>query len=474
MLVHQAFRFELDPNNRTRAALSSHAGASRFAYNWGLALVKARLEQREQVRRAALRELLPDGDVERLARTIDVPWNLPALRKEWNREKAETAPWWVANSKEAYSSGLDALARALEGWSKSRAGARAGTVGFPRFKKKRVRKSCRFTTGAIRVRDDRHVQLPRVGVVRVKEQTGKLRELLDTGRARICSATVSEQTGRWFVSFTCELERTDAPARLPDAVVGVDLGVKVLAALSTGELVANPKVLGRYERKMARLSREQSRRQKGSKRRRQTRAKLARCHARVANTRRDALHKLTSALASNYGTVVVEDLNVAGMTAAPKPRPEADGGHAHNGRRAKAGLNRAVLDVSPAELRRQLTYKLAWRGGTLVVADRFFPSSKTCSSCRETKTKLSLATRTYRCEHCGLETDRDLNAALNLAAYGRRVLEESHHVAGSGPETVNARGGGHPRHLPKPPVKREDGTARADKAVTASSQGEAA
>ncbi|MHB1772842.1 MAG: RNA-guided endonuclease TnpB family protein [Acidimicrobiales bacterium] len=402
MLVHQAFRFELDPNNRTRAALSSHGGASRFAYNWGLALLRARLEQAEQVRRAAFRELLPDGDVERLARTVEVPWNLPALRKEWNREKAEAAPWWAANSKEAYSSGLDALARALEGWSKSRAGTRAGTVGFPRFKKKRVRKSCRFTTGAIRARDDRHVQLPRVGVVRVKEQTGELRELLDTGRARICSATISEQTGRWFVSFTCELERTDAPARLPDAVVGVDLGVKVLAALSTGELVANPKILGCYERKMARLSREQSRRQKGSKRRRQTRAELARCHARVANT----------------------------------------------------GLNRAVLDVSPAELRRQLTYKLAWRGGTLVVADRFFPSSKRCSSCGETKTKLSLATRTYRCEHCGLETDRDLNAALNLAAYGRRVLEESHHVAGSGPETVNARGGGHPRHLPKPPVKR--------------------
>jgi len=178
-----------------------------------------------------------------------------------------------------------------------------------------------------------------------------------------------------------------------------------------------------------------ARRQKGSRRRARTKSRLARTHARVANVRTDALHELTTELASTYGTVVVEDLNVAGMTAKPKPKPKPGrnrpGASAHNGRRAKAGLNRAVLDVSPAEFRRQLTYKLAWRRGALVAADRFFPSSKTCSSCGETKTKLSLATRTYRCE-CGLEIDRDLNAALNLAAYGRRV------VAGSGPETLNA------------------------------------
>ncbi|TMZ96472.1 hypothetical protein EMF73_37150, partial [Klebsiella pneumoniae] len=94
MLVHQAFRFELDPNDRSRSALASHAGASRFAYDWGLALVKARLEQREQIRRAGYRELLPDDEVERLARTVEVPWTLPSLRKAWNLQKAEVAPWW--------------------------------------------------------------------------------------------------------------------------------------------------------------------------------------------------------------------------------------------------------------------------------------------------------------------------------------------------------------------------------------------
>ncbi|MCU1493428.1 MAG: hypothetical protein JWO62_1192, partial [Acidimicrobiaceae bacterium] len=104
--------------------------------------------------------------------------------------------------------------------------------------------------------------------------------------------------------------------------------------------------------------------------------RLARTHARVRSVRRDALHKLTSELATSFATVVIEDLNVAGMTAAAKLKLGADGGHAHNGRRAKAGLNRAVLDVSPGEFRRQLTYKLAWRGGQLIIADRWFPSPR--------------------------------------------------------------------------------------------------
>ncbi|MCU1490181.1 MAG: transposase [Acidimicrobiaceae bacterium] len=342
-------------------------------------------------------------------------------------------------------------------------------------KKKWARRSCRFTTGAIRVVDDRHIQLPRIGQIRTKEQATKLVELLDAGTARILSATVSKEAGRWFVSFGCELERGDAPASKANAVVGVDLGVTHLAALSTGEIVENPRALSRYARRMVRLQRELSRRQKGSKRRAQTNARIARTHVRVANLRRDELHKLTTQLVRTYGTIVIEDLNVAGMTAAPKPKPDGAGGHERNGRRAKAGLNRAILDVAPGEFRRQLTYKLEWNGGTLIVANRYFRAPRPGSSCGGVRAKLSLATRTYRCA-CGLEIDRDLNAARNLAAYGRRVLSEQHqhHAAGSGPETLNARGGGHPRRQPKPPVKREDGTGLPGRTVTAASQGAAA
>ncbi len=240
-----------------------------------------------------------------------------------------------------------------------------------------------------------------------------------------------------------------------------------LAALSTGEMVENPKALNRYQRRMSRLQRELSRRSKRSRRRGHTKAKLSRCHNKVANVRRDAIHKLTSGLAATYGTVVVEDLNVAGMTVATKPKTDESGNFISNGAAAKAGLNRAILDVSPGEFRRQITYKMAWHDGDLIVADPFFPSSKLCSSCGEVKAKLSRNTRIYRCKKCSLGIDRDYNAALNLAAYGRRVLQD---VAVSGTETKNARGGGHPRPRSKPPVKREDGTGKLGRTVTVTGQ----
>jgi putative transposase len=482
MLVHQGFRFELDPSSTTHSALSSHAGASRFAYNWGLALLKDRLDARQALEVLAMRQGAGAGEARAWAAETagPVPWTLYSLRKLWNSSKADVAPWWKENSKEAYNSGLDALARALKGYFDSKRGARAGKpMGFPSFKKKGGQPSCRFGTGVIRVVDDRHVALPRLGVIRTKEHTTALLDEVVAGMARVLSATIKEEAGRWFVSFGCEVERHDSVATYPDAIVGVDLGVHHFAALSTGELVENPKPVSHHARRMARLNRELSRRQKGSKRRAKTKAKLSRCHRRVANVRRDTLHKLTTHLATAYGTVVIEDLAVKNMTASPKPRadPENPGHHLENGHAAKAGLNRSILDIAPGDLRRQLTYKMGWHGGHLVVADRWFPSSKKCSSCKETKATLSLATRTYRCEHCGLVLDRDHNAARNLAAYGKKHL-----VAGSGPETQNGRRGDASctsdtgAHSPKSPRgrKRQDGSGQPAKAVTASSQGEAA
>lgn len=468
MLVHQAFRFEIDPSDRTRSALAGHTGASRFAYNWGLDLVKGALEATRVLSVLAIRQGASGDEATVWAREIvgPIPWSLPALRRAWNAAKHDVAPWWSENSKEAYSSGLDGLARALDNWNKARTGERAGTSGFPTFKKRDNRRSCRFTTGAIKVVDDHHVQLPRIGRLRTKEPATKLRRPLEEDRARVLSATISEQAGRWFVSFGCEVERADTPAARPNEVVGVDLGVKQLAVLSSGEVDENKMALSRYQPKMAHLQRELSRRGKGSKRARRTKAKLARCHRTVVNVRRDVIHKLTSDLAEHYGIVVVEDLAVRNMSTSAAGTMESPGTNVAQ----KSGLNRSILDVAPAEIRRQLTYKLAWRGGRLIVADRWFPSSKICSSCGRAKVTLSLDERTYSCEYCGLLIDRDLNAALNLAAYGKREL----HVAGSGPETVNARGGANQRRSSSAPMKREDGTARAGQTVTASSQDEAA
>jgi putative transposase len=411
--VHQAYRFALDPTPRQRGGLASHTGASRFAFNWGLALVKERLDRRNT------------------GQEVQVPWSLFELRREWNRAKGAVAPWWAANSKEAYTSGLDGLARALTNWQEAKQGRRAGAkMGFPRRKRKgRSRDACRFTTGVIRLEPDRHhVTLPRLGRLRTHESTRKLARRIEQGTARILSATISRQAGRWYVSFTCEVKRAVYGPRRPAARVGVDVGIRHLAVCSDGRRIANPAPLQQALRQLRRLNRQLARRDgpralDGTPRApstgwQQTRQQLGRAHARVANLRRHSLHQLTSALARTYGTVVVEHLNVAGML-----------GNRH--------LARRLADAGFGELRRQLTYKCAWAGGRLVQADTFYPSSKTCSGCGYVKAKLPLSERTYRCQHCGLVADRDLNAARNLAQLVDALVDRSvGMVAGSGPETL--------------------------------------
>jgi putative transposase len=397
--VTQAYRFALDPTPRQRRVLASHCGAARYAYNWGLGLVEARLQQR------------------RAGEDIEVPWTLPAPRRDWNRAKDQVAPWWAENSKEAYSSGLDGLARALKNWADSKHGRRKGRpMGFPHKKRKgRARDACRFTTGGIKVLDDRkHVRLPKIGVLKTHESTRKLARRLENGSARILAATITRTADRWYVSFTVEVQRKVSAGNGSTSVIGVDAGIRHLATLSTGANIPNPRALQRSLRKLRRLNRQLHRRMPSSNRREATRRKLSRVHARTTNLRRDALHKLTTTLATQNGTIVVEQLSLAGML---------------QNRR----LARSLADAALAELRRQLTYKTAWYGSRLVVADRFYPSSKTCSACGWVKAKLTLAERTLRCEACGLQVDRDLNAARNLAKLAQ-------YVAQSGWETANARG----------------------------------
>src|ERR1700716_4156896 len=224
------------------------------------------------------------------------------------------------------------------------------------------------------------------------------------GRVRIRSATITYRSGRWFCSFSVEITRTDPAPTQPGSVVGVDLGVKSLAVLSTGEIIANPRHLEVAQRELRRLQRQASRRIGPDKRTRQvpsqrwrtTQARIAKLHTAVANARRDGLHKLTTRLARTHGTVVVENLNVAGML---------------KNRR----LARHVAGVGWAEFRRQIEYKTGWAGGTVHVADRWYPSSKTCSACGVVKAKLRLSERTFRCDQCDFVLDRDLNAARTLA-----------------------------------------------------------
>ena len=395
----QAYRFALDPTATQQAALRSHCGAQRFAFNWGLARVKANLGQREAERSYGVPEELL---------TPVVSWSAWQLRKDFNAAKRQVAPWWAENSKEAYASGLANLAAALENWSASRDGIRKGPkVGFPRFKGKRSVLSVRFTTGAFGLaeQDRRHVRLPRIGLVRTCESTRKLARRLETGTARIRSVTVSHRRGRWFASFCIDADRADRSPMLPKATIGVDVGITHLAVLSTGEMIPNPRPLDQAQRRLRRLARQAARRagpdrrvpRRPSRRWRKTHAKIARLHSRIANVREDSLHRFTTHLATTYGTVVAEDLYVTGML---------------RNRR----LARSVADAGFGKIRRQLVYKTAWNGGRLALADRFYPSTKTCSGCGVVKVKLRLSERIFRCERCCGVLDRDLNAARNLAA----------------------------------------------------------
>lgn len=475
----QAYRYALDPTPTQLRELASHAGAARFAHNHMLALVKAVMDQRAAERSYGIAE-------DQL--TSVVGWSLPALRKAWNQRKAWCAPWWAENSKEAYNTGLDGLARGLDAWSKSRKGQRKGrTVGFPRFKTSRAPRSVRFTTGAIRIEADRrHVTLPRLGAIRTHESTRKLARRIEARSARILSATVRQDSaGRWHCALQVIVEAKARPAharRSAHAVVGVDVGVKADALLVVAtpdgvevDRIGAPKSLTAAQSRMRTLQRRAARqrgrydpatkaKQVPSKRWRRTQDRIGRTHAHAAAVRRDVLHKATTALAQQHDVVVVETLNAAGMRA--------------KGGARKRGLNRALADAALAEIRRMLGYKTRWYGSHLVEADRYFPSSKLCTACGRRKPNLTLADRIFDCEHCGVRIDRDLGAAINLARLGvptPAVGEQS--PAGSGP----VAGRGATRETEPAPAGDAAGDETStphhhpvDQTGTASPQGEAA
>ena len=391
-MVLEAVKVALDPSPAQERLLLSHAGAARFAFNAGLAHVKAGID-------AGVR---PE-------------WSFYSLRRWWNANKDALAVsddgviWWTKNSKEAYSSGLEALAKGLSNWSKSRRGVRKGRkVGFPRFKSKdKTVPKFTYRTGSFGLiqGDPKALRLPRIGRVHCLEDV-----TARVGDVRVLRMTVSQRAGRWYASLT--VEREDKPVtQVPrGGAVGVDLGVKNLATLSDGTVIPNPRALNTRLKALRKAQQALSRKTKGSARRRKAQERVARLHARVADVRADAINKATTMIARTYSTVCIEDLNVAGMM--------------KNHR-----LARSVSDASLGEFRRQLEYKTTRTGATLHVIDRWYPSSKTCSGCGRVKAKLSLNERVYRCDTCGLVMDRDLNAAINIK------------VAGSAPETLNAHRG---------------------------------
>jgi putative transposase len=399
--IARGFEFEVEPTSGAQwPKIFQHFGARRFAFNWALGRVKANLEARRR-----------DPSVPPLA------WDAYQLRKAWNQAKEAAAPWWRSCSKEAYACGIADLVRALENWAAAQAGRRSGKrVGFPRFKARhRDRGRVRFTTGAMRLEPDRrHVTVPVVGRLRAKENTRRLERLLAKGRARVLSMTLAERGGRLFVAvqaLVCQQPRTPSE---PEGRCGVDLGIGSEWAVvahddSHIERVTHPAPWATLHKARRRVARQRPRRTIGSRGYRQASTKLAALDRRAANLRKHQTHTLTTRLARRYGTVVVEDLDVAAMARAM-------------GRRA---FRRTVYQAGIGKVRPLLAYKCPQQGARLVVANRWFGSSKTHHRCGGYLADLRLDQRRWRCPRCGGLVDRNANAALNLRDWTGAVTDRT-------------------------------------------------
>ena len=439
--------FPLDVSPSEERLLVSYCGARRFAYNWVIGLVSENLAIRRAERAAGVAE-------DRL--TPAASWSYVALDKRWHERRDQVAPWWREVSMHAFRSGIADAATALKNWSDSRSGKRKGPkVGFPRLKKKdRSIPSVSFVEINHQLswlhRDRHHIRLmlpqstPDRDVRRRREQltwlhttesTGDLYRLVESGGATIQKVTIAKRGGRWQVSFLVRYRKapTPRPVRRRGGLVGVDTGVKHLvttSALIPGLTdadghVSNPRALEAQLHRLRLLDRSLARARRGSKNHKQLLARRARLYGRIAKTGAVHLHPVTTTLAGAFDVVAVESLNVKGMA------------------NRKRRLGRRLADASLGELRRQLDYKTAAYGHTVVAVDRFYPSSKTCSNCRRAKAKLPLSERVFRCDHCGYTANRDTNAARTIRNEAARLLNQQEQqngqsVAGLRPETQNA------------------------------------
>lgn len=420
------FKFSLDVNVEQHHRLLAHAGASRLAFNHHVGRVKANLDQRAAERPYGVAE----ADL-----TPSLSWSKVSFINEMNQWKDGRAPdapvevlddgtvvrglaWRGEVSTDVFETASVNAAQALKNWSDSRKGARAGkAAGFPRFKSRHrttptFRLRAKYREGSapsVRPTGPRTVKFPTLGELRVRENTRQLRKMYESGRFHAYATSFTYKRGRWVVTITGVAAQLHHQRRTPGTPgrtqfrVGVDLGVKTLA-VAADEHGNQPhvwegvKALQAAQARLKLANQALARTKRDSNGRRTAARRLGRMHGRVAAVRNALLHSISSELAKTSAVVVIEALNAAGMLRNRK-------------------LARHISDAGFGELRRQLEYKSAWYGTELVVADRWFPSSKTCSGCGVVKADLTLSDRVYECTSCGLVIDRDLNAAVNLARY---------------------------------------------------------
>ena len=382
------FKTELKLNNKQRTLLAKHAGVARHAWNWGLALCKGILDNNKANPKEKIK----------FPTAIDLHKWLVALvkpEKQWYYEVSKCAPQY-------------ALRQLSDAWKQAFKKVR----GVPKFKRKG--RHDRFTVdGSITVEHFR-IKVPVMGWLKTYDSEA----VATLGASRLPrgvkpkSVSISRQGDLWFISF--KIEGSENATVKTREVVGVDLGVKALATLSTGEVFEGANAYKKLEKKLSRLQYRHRNKVTRSNNWKKAQIKIAKLHRRIANIRKDTLHKLTSYLAKNHSLIAIEDLNVSGMLANRK-------------------LAKAISDMGFGEFRRQLEYKCFLYGSHLVIAERWFPSSKTCFKCKTVKSELTLAERIFKCDSCGWTCDRDENAALNLERYAL-----SYSVNACGAESADA------------------------------------
>lgn len=361
--ILKAYRIQCYPNNVQKTLFRKNFGASRFAFNFALERKKAAFDKKERIPNAI------------------------ELHRELNKLKGtDELPWAYEVSKCSFQEALRDCDKAFNNFFIHCKKKVKGKRGFPKFKSKKNDKQSFRLNGSISI-EDGYCWLPRIGKIKLSEND------YFADDSKILSATISKKADKWFVSFQVKQHIQELPKL--DKIVGVDLGVKTLATSSDGNVFENPKALSKNLKKLKRQQRQLSRKTKGSKNREKAKQKVARLHYRIGNIRKDVLHKATTKLIRENQTIVLEDLNVSGMV-------------------KNHCLARAVNDAGMFEFRRMLEYKARWYGREIQYADTFYPSSKTCSNCGWKNDNLKLSDRTFKCQICNHELDRDLNAALNL------------------------------------------------------------
>jgi putative transposase len=425
-----AHKIRMNPTPEQVEYLKRACGTRRFVYNWG----------REQWEKQYHAYKLEQETIPEEQRVLKPP-NALALKKQFHAIREEAYPWTYDVTKCVVEGAFDDLGRAYSNFF-------AGRAEYPKYKKKGKSlesfylSNDKFTLGSHwiaipglgrfildqRQREkDRGKLRRKLGTVNLAEklrfvEEGKAstptkkrtrRKQVVCKRVKILGATVSCEAGHWYVSIQVEITR-ERP-NTPEPVVGVDVGLKTAAAVSDGRRLENQKPLALHLKKLGKLQRKLSSKQKTkdpetkrttfSKNYQKQRLKVARKHQQIANIRRDIQHKFTTELARTCGAIGIEDLNILGMMANRK-------------------LSRTVADSAMGQLLQFLQTKVAASGGNLFIASRWFPSTKRCSGCGHVKTRMPLKHRTYQCHVCGLVIDRDLNAALNLEWFAREMLRQ--------------------------------------------------